>query len=255
MNSTAKAWNRRKIFYGDSHVLAYEINHDQILGRNTFNEKRQLVTQYGLHNAILLWNQKMGRASGMPVYDFIHQRLANSYPVLYHDDAIIRANGAMSMDYLYLQLVNDYNNKELIPHEDSLYIGVCRPTRTFKLTDTGRFDFAHEDFTGGLSHMSDIQYAVNWALSVQSIIDFLEKKDFKFKFIKHFPLFKKTDAPIKHIDLKHRPKYMDLFMQVVSDMQKYCTHRRLDEFGDRLGFWHTDAEGHRLFAEYLKNNP
>ena len=102
MNSTAKAWNRRKIFYGDSHVLAYEINHDQILGRNTFNEKRQLVFQYGLHNAILLWNKKMGRATSMPVFDFIHQRLPDSYPVLYHEDAIIRANGAMRwIIYIY----------------------------------------------------------------------------------------------------------------------------------------------------------
>ena len=56
----------------------------------------------------------MGRATSMPVFDFIHQRLPDSYPVLYHEDAIIRANGAMSMDYLYLQLVNDYNNKELV---------------------------------------------------------------------------------------------------------------------------------------------
>ena len=132
MNSTAKACNRRKIFYGDSHVLAYEINHDQILGRNTFDEKRQLVFQYGLHNAILLWNKKMGRATSMPVFDFIHQRLPDSYPVLYHEDAIIRANGAMSMDYLYLQLVNDNNNKGMTSDQAAELIRIAKTNRTFQ---------------------------------------------------------------------------------------------------------------------------
>ena len=44
--------------YGDSHTAGYESNHDSILGRNCFKEKKDLIAQFGLHQAIHYWNQK-----------------------------------------------------------------------------------------------------------------------------------------------------------------------------------------------------
>ena len=70
MNST-----RRNIFYGDSHTQGYEIDHDKILGRDTFREKQDLIHQFGLHQAIMMWNHKMGRATNMTNYEFEHRRV------------------------------------------------------------------------------------------------------------------------------------------------------------------------------------
>ena len=46
--------NKQIHFYGDSHMQGFEIDHDQILGRNTFREKKDLIHQFGLHQAIVL---------------------------------------------------------------------------------------------------------------------------------------------------------------------------------------------------------
>ena len=35
--------NRPVHFYGDSHMQGFEIDHDEILGRNTFKEKKDLI--------------------------------------------------------------------------------------------------------------------------------------------------------------------------------------------------------------------
>ena len=68
--------------YGDSHTAGYESNHDSILGRNCFKEKKDLIAQFGLHQAIHYWNQKMSRATKMPVFDFVQQQLPESWASL-----------------------------------------------------------------------------------------------------------------------------------------------------------------------------
>ena len=83
--------NRDIHIYGDSHTLGYELDHDRILGRSTFEEKRQLIEKIGLHKAILMWNQKMGRATGTTVYEFVHQWQRDSYARRAFPEAKLRA--------------------------------------------------------------------------------------------------------------------------------------------------------------------
>lgn len=253
MNST-----RRNIFYGDSHTQGYEIDHDKILGRDTFREKQDLIHQFGLHQAIMMWNHKMGRATNMTPYDFAHRRVVGSYPLQFDNDAIIIANGAMSMDYLHLQLVNDYNDGRIKGYHDRLFIGMCRPTRTYSLHPDGSFNYSHQDMDGTAEYMTDIRYAVTWALACQSIMDFCKLRHIPFHFVQHFPLNSNPrGAEIhSHPDLLNSPKYMGVYVDTIMNMQPHIIPKSLHEFGEERnyhGFYHTTAMGHNVFATYLKN--
>ena len=127
-----KSINRQVHFYGDSHTAGYETNHDQILGRNTFREKKDLIHQMGLHQAITMWNRKMSRATKLPVFDFTRAVTDHAYPKLFDPTARIKAWPAMSADYLHLQIREDFNNNVLNKYEH-VFIGIPRPTRVFEL--------------------------------------------------------------------------------------------------------------------------
>ena len=69
--------------YGDSHTAGYEIDHDELLGRDCFKEKKDLIHQFGLHQAIHYWNQKMSRVTKMSVFEFAHRQLPNAWAPLF----------------------------------------------------------------------------------------------------------------------------------------------------------------------------
>ena len=59
-----------------------------------------------------------------------------------------------------------------------MYLPVLRPTRIFKLTDEGRYDFANQDLDGNAGGYSDNHYATVWAMEISAVMDFLEQKEF-----------------------------------------------------------------------------
>ena len=74
---------------------------------NCFKEKKDLI-QFGLHQAIHYWNQKMSRATKMPVFDFAQQQLPESWASLFHPKARIVTWPALSNDFLHLTIKNGF---------------------------------------------------------------------------------------------------------------------------------------------------
>ena len=247
-----KSTNRAVHFYGDSHMQGFEIDHDQILGRNTYKEKKDLIHQFGLHQAIVMWNQKMGRATKMSVYNFAHRRLPESYPLLVFPESRLNAWPAMSYDYLHLRLVHDYH-RGLLNDYDRVFIGVARPTRTYKLDEMGNFDYRYEDLDGKANQMTDIQYACAWTLGARSIMDFMEKRHIEYKFIKHFDIFDRSIKDIHNIDIPKGAIYTNMFYDTFHEVIEKAIPQGLHNFGEMNGFYHRNADAHKQFAAYLKN--
>ena len=247
-----KSINRQVHFYGDSHTAGYETNHDQILGRNTFREKKDLIHQMGLHQAITMWNRKMSRATKLPVFDFTRAVTDHAYPKLFDPTARIKAWPAMSADYLHLQIREDSNNNVLNKYEH-VFIGIPRPTRVFELDYLGHYDFKNEDLDGNAQAHTDAHYACTWALHMAAIKDFLDKNHISYFFIKHFDIMDDTIEDIHHFDVPSEAQYFQLIFDTYKDIHLQSIPKRLDQFGDALGFHHRDAEGHKQFAAYLKN--
>ena len=101
-----------------------------------FKEKKQWIEKYGLHKAILLWNQKMGRATKMSVYNYVQQRQPDSYTMVGFPDSKLTAWPAMMFDYMNLRMIDDWH-KGFLNSGDLVAIGISRPTRTYKLDELG----------------------------------------------------------------------------------------------------------------------
>ena len=247
-----KSINRQVHFYGDSHMQGYEIDHDRILGRNTYQEKQDLIRRFGMHQAIILWNKKMGRATNMSVYDFAHRRLPESYPILVFPESRLNAWPAMSYDYLHLRLVHDYH-RGILNNYDRVFIGVARPTRTYKLDDMGNFDYRYEDLDGKAKQMTDIQYACAWTLGVRSIMDFMDRRSIEYTFIKHFDIFDTSIKDVHNINIPEGALYRQMFLDTYEEVINKAIPKGLHEFGEMNGFYHRNAEAHALFADYLRD--
>ena len=253
MKSTYKQRiDRQQHFYGDSHMAGYESDHDQLLNRNTFREKRDLIAQLGLHQAIMMWNVKMGRASKMSVYEFAHRNLRTAYPYLLNSEARVVTWPAMSADYLHLLIKKDYYRGELNSY-DHVYIGIPRPTRTYKLDLMGAYDFKNEDLDGKAGIHTDSHYAITWAIHMTAIKDFLAKKNISYKFIQHFDIFDDSVEDIHVLDVPEDSLYYQMFTDTWRSIIVNAVPKRLDQFGKQLGFYHRNAEAHKQFAAYLKN--
>ena len=250
-----KFTNDRPIhIYGDSHTAGYESDHDAILGRDCYKEKKDLILQFGLHQAIHFWNQKMSRATDMPVFNFAHRQLPESWASLFQPNARIVTWPALSADYLHLQIKMDYYNGKLKDY-DHVYLPVCRPTRTFKLTNEGRFDFANEDLDGNAGGFSDCHYATIWALETSAVMDFLDQNKISYSFILNFDMFDETPSDDIHvIHLDSTVQYTSYFEDTYSKVLELAPSWSLANFGNTLGFWHRDREGHKQFAAYLKKH-
>lgn len=238
-------------FYGDSHMQGYEADHDRILGRNTYREKQDLIHQFGLHGAIVMWNKKMARATNQSVIHFVNRRLPESYPFLLFPKSRLNAFPAVSYDYLYLRLIQDYH-KGLLTNYDRVFIAVCRPTRTYRLDEMGNFDYRYEDLDGNSSQMTDIQYACTWALGVRGIMDFLDKKRIEYTFINHFDMFDRSIKDIHNITIPKAALYNSMCLETYEEVQSKAIPKGLHDFGDYNGFYHRNETGHKEFAAYLK---
>ena len=240
--------------YGDSHTAGYEIDHDEILGRNCFKEKKDLIVQFGLHQAIYYWNQKMGRATNMSVFEFAHRQLPNAWAPLFDPNARIVTWPAMSNDYLHLQIKFDYYKNKLKSYEH-VYLPILRPTRTFKLDNDGRYDFSNEDLDGNSGACSDCHYATVWAIEISAVMDFLDQKKISYSFIQNFDIFDETASEDIHvISLNSTMKYHDFFYEIHNKVLDLAPSWSLANFGKLNGFWHNNAEGHKQFAAYLKKH-
>ena len=239
-------------FFGDSHMLGYEVDHDRVLGRNTYKEKKQWIEKYGLHKAILLWNQKMGRATKMSVYDYVQQRQPESYTMIGFPESKLTAWPAMMFDYMNLRMIDDWH-KGFLNSGDLVVIGISRPTRTYKLDELGNFDYRFEDLDGHHQMMTDAQYAAEWSLSARAIMDFLENRSIDYKFISHFDIFDDSVEHIHNITFPKNAVYTQLFMDTHDEVMEKSVPKPFYEFGEENGFYHRDVQAHKEYAAYLKN--
>ena len=204
-----------------------------------------------MHKAILMWNQKMGRATGTTVYEFVHQWQRDSYARRAFPEAKLRAWPAMMFDYMNLLMIEDFHTGRLNSY-DRVFIAVGRPTRTYRLDELGNFDYRYEDLDGTHEMKTEAHYAADWAVSARGIMDFLDKKRIEYTFIKHFDLFDYS-RPVHNIQLRKEARYTSLFMDTYDEVMEKAIPKGLYEFGDELGFYHRNQESHFLFSNYLKN--
>ena len=60
INRFKRQKGRQIHFFGDSHMLGYEVDHDRVLGRNTYKEKKQWIEYQAMcHLEKCLCFQKM----------------------------------------------------------------------------------------------------------------------------------------------------------------------------------------------------
>ena len=94
-----------------------------------------------------MWHMHMAQQTNMSPWDYINRPVESSYPYLLAEsqnvDIKTYCQTASSMDYVLLQLQNLHAQKEINPDNDVLFVGMCRPTRTYTLdNDEGRYNFA-----------------------------------------------------------------------------------------------------------------
>jgi len=291
----------RYVFLGDSHTCGLEIE-DHLVLDNDFEMvnvmKEGLIDQHAFSIAVVMWHMHMAKTTKMTPWDFVNRDIVTSYPHLLSDlhDVEIKkyCQTASSMDYILLQIENLHSTGEITPEQDTLFIGMCRPTRMFALdSNEGKYNFDFENIQteGKASNdpetahllkrigqdktillaefLTDYTLVARFYSALSGIMNFAELHGYKLHLIPHF-----SQEYIK-VDSKNRPKpawdfkaycntkqewmYNDFCINTYNRAVLYMvseTHTLTYFQYDRepCGFYHPDAQAHKLFAEYLANN-
>ncbi|MDA8897564.1 hypothetical protein N9I83_00860 [bacterium] len=288
----------RLVFFGDSHTCGLEIEDHQVLN-NDFElvnvMKEGLIDQYDFKTAVVMWHMHMAQQTNMSPWDYIGRPVKSSYPYLLGEllnkEVVIHSQTASSMDYILLQLENMHSKGEINPDNDSLFVGMCRPTRTYTLDkDEGRYNFAFENADGKDStdpevaqmikrfgvnkeillseFLTDNKLVASFYTALSGIINFATINNYQLNLVPHFnqDYIKvdgahrpHTEAYKSHCETKQEWAYYNFCIDVYTraklfmfDENSHLTHFQADR--ERCGFFHPDAEAHKDFAEYLAKN-
>tara|TARA_B110000444_G_C18827110_1_gene590964 strand:+ start:658 stop:1551 length:894 start_codon:yes stop_codon:yes gene_type:complete len=288
----------RYVFFGDSHTCGLEIEDHKVL-KSDFElvnvMKEGLIDQYDFKTAVVMWHMHMAQQTGMSPWDYINRPIESSYPYLLAEklnkEIAIYSQTASSMDYVLLQLQYLHNKKEISADNDVLFVGMCRPTRTFTLDkDEGRYNFAFENADGKDSSdpeiaqmikrfgavkeillsefLTDNKLVASFYSALDGIINFAHINNYQLHLIPHFnqDYIKvngehrpPTDAYKTHCETKQEWAYWDFCIDTYNkarlymiDENMHLTYFQGDR--DRCGFYHPDQEAHKQFADYLAIN-
>lgn len=288
----------RYVFFGDSHTCGLEIEDHQVLNNNfelVNVMKEGLVDQYGFKTAVVMWHMHMAKESNMLPWDYINRPVKSSYPYLLAEqqgkELAIYSQTASSMDYVLLQLQNLHNKGEITPDNDTLFVGMCRPTRTYTLDkEEGRYNFAFENADGKDSSdpamelmikrfgvekeillsefLTDNKLVASFYSALDGIINFALTYQYQLHLLPHFnqDYIKvdgehrpPTDAYKTHCETKQEWEYNDFCIDTynraklhMTDETMHLTHFQGER--ERCGFYHPDQQAHKEFAQYLAEN-
>jgi hypothetical protein len=288
----------RYVFFGDSHTAGLEIE-DHLVLDSDFGMvnimKEGLIDQYNFKTAIVMWHMHMAVEAKQSPWEFIQRDVLSSYPhvlsELHNVEIEKYCQTASSMDYILLQLENLHSNGEITPENDTLFVGMCRPTRTYSLdSNEGRYNFEFENADGKSSSdpemehllkrmgqektillsefLTDNTLVATFYSALSGIMNFAELNNYKLHLVPHFnqdyikvdgsdrPA---TEAYKSHCETKQEWVYNDFCVDTYNRAKLYMvnemhhlTYFQYDR--DRCGFYHPDAEAHKLFAEDLAKN-
>lgn len=288
----------RYVFFGDSHTCGLEIE-DHLVLDNDFDMvnvmKEGLIDQYDFKTAVVMWHMHMAQQANMTPWDYINRDIESSYPRklgrLHDKEVKTYCQTASSMDYILLQLENLHSKGEINATFDTLFIGMCRPTRTFTLdANEGRYNFAFENADGKSADdpematllkrfgeqkeillsefLTDNKLVASFYSALSGIMNFAEKYDYRLHLVPHFnqDYIKvdgehrpHTDAYKTHCETKQEWEYYDFCIDVYNraklymfDETNHLTYFQRER--DRCGFFHPDSDAHSEFAEYLAKN-
>ncbi len=288
----------RYVFFGDSHTCGLEIEDHEVLD-NDFElvnvMKQGLIDQYEFKTAVVMWHMHMAQQANMSPWDYIGRPVKSSYPYLlaeaHNKELALYCQTASSMDYILLQLENMHSNGGINPDNDILFVGMCRPTRTYTLDkEEGRYNFAFENADGKDSSdpevsqmlkrfggqkeillsefLTDNKLVASFYSALSGIINFAEVNNYQLHLVPHFnqDYIKvdgedrpQTDAYKSHCETKQEWEYWDFCIDTYNRAKRYMfdeefhlTHFQGDR--ERCGFFHPDQQAHTEFAKYLAEN-
>lgn len=288
----------RLVFFGDSHTCGLEIEDHEVLD-NDFElvnvMKEGLIDQYNFKTAVVMWHMHMAQQTNMSPWDYIGRPVKSSYPYLLGEllnkEVVTHCQTASSMDYILLQLENMHSKGEINPDNDTLFVGMCRPTRTYTLDkDEGRYNFAFENADGKDStdpevaqmikrfnvnkeillseFLTDNKLVASFYTALSGILNFATVNKYQLHLVPHFnqDYIKvdgvhrpHTEAYKSHCETKQEWQYWDFCIDTYNraklfmfDENYHLTYFQADR--ERCGFFHPDAEAHKDFAEYLAKN-
>tara|TARA_R110000803_G_scaffold42597_2_gene91219 strand:- start:27308 stop:28201 length:894 start_codon:yes stop_codon:yes gene_type:complete len=288
----------RYVFFGDSHTCGLEIE-DHLVLDNDFDMvnimKEGLIDQYDFKTATVMWHMHMAQQANMTPWEFINRDIESSYPHILgklHDVEIKKyCQTASSMDYVLLQLENLHSIGEISPDKDVLFIGMCRPTRTYTLDESeGRYNFAFENVDGKSADdpemaqllkrfgekkeillsefLTDNKLVASFYSALSGIMNFAELNNYKLHLLPHFNQdYIKVDGVHRpetiayktHCETKQEWMYYDFCIDTYNRAIEYMVNElhHLTYFQhdrDRCGFFHPDSQAHKFFAESLAEN-
>lgn len=287
----------RYVFFGDSNARGLEIE-DHIMLKTDFESvnamKAQLLEQHDLKTAIVKWHIYVANQVNIPPHKYINRRVDNSYPYLLADkhnvEAVVHTHTASSMDYVLLQLQSMHSENKINPDTDTLFVGMCRPTRTFTLDRAnGKYDFRFENTSGvdatdtsvayklkrmdlGTTELlseflTDNKLVATYYSALNSIIDLATANNYKLYLVPHF------EQDYIKVDGVNRPHIQDTYkthcqtdpawylhqfcVNTYEKASQYMFDQHLTHFQRNrppCGFFHPDMQAHQQFAEYLAKN-
>lgn len=288
----------RYVFLGDSHTCGLEIEDHEVLD-NEFElvnvMKEALIEQYDFKTAAVMWHMHMAQQTNMTPWDFVNRPVYSSYPHLlanmHEKEIALYCQTASSMDFVLLQLQDLHSRGEINPDNDVLFIGMCRPTRTYTLDkEEGRYNFAFENADGKDSSdpetaqmlkrfghnkeillsefLTDNKLVASFYSALDGIINFATVNNYQLHLVPHFNQdYIKVDGEHRpptpayksHCETKQEWQYWDFCIDTYNKAKLYMFDEtmHLTYFqGDRerCGFFHPDQQAHSEFAEYLAKN-
>ena len=288
----------RYVFFGDSNACGLELEDHLMLDRDfeTVNAmKAELLEKHDIKTAITKWHIYMANQVWLPPEEYITRPVKNSYPYLlaekHNVDYAMHTRTAGSIDLSLLKLQNLHATNQINPDNDILFVGLCRPTRTYTLSkQTGDYDYRFENTSGldvtdpqtaqklkriGLGSteilsefLTDHKLVATFYSALNSVIDFARANNYKLHLIPHFERdFIRVDTTNKppaekypyktHCETDPDWHLREFCIQTYNKALEYMVDSYLYHFqGDRprCGFYHSDIEAHQQFAEYLAKN-
>jgi hypothetical protein len=279
-------------FYGDSHTLGAEID-DHTIMRKSFDEvnyqKKMLKKTAGWTQGMIAWNTEIATKLNKKLWEIANRVSPNSFPKVVSRtlsrSVRVQAQTAMSMEYLCLQLYNDYSNGE-IENDDIVLVSLPRPTRSYSLNrEGGEYDVRFLNLIGSLSpdmrekmitagvpenllvdtFLTDYRQVAEYYKNMQSIMDFAKINNIHLRFLHTIkPEYIRVDATEReplpgvktHCEVHPEWQFYDFCKNVYAEMERNwllidANMYSIAKDTELCGFHHPNADVHERFAKMI----
>lgn len=278
-------------FYGDSHTLGAEID-DHTIMHKSFDEvnfqKKSLRKNAGWTQGMIAWNTQIASKLNKQLWKIANRVSPHSFPKVVSRElrrtVKVRAQTAMSMDFMCLQLFTDLQSGELTK-DDIIIVSLPRPTRSYSLDrEHGRYDVKYLNLVGSMNaemrdHMieagvpeyllvdtflNDHRQVAEYYKNLKSILDWASLNELSLYFIHTIdPEYVRVDAenPPELLGVKTHCvtasdwEYREFCLSVYEEMsQRLLIPENMYELAEPsqlCGFNHPNAEVHQRYGKLI----